>query len=138
MPPLKTRMIFISHAWTYSSHYWKIVEWLNEANNFTWKNCSVPNHDALPDKTSKGLSEGMTRQLNAAQAVIILGGMYAAHSDWIDYEISEAKRMGKAIIGVAPWGAERIPKNVQDAADLCGRMVGWNSASVIQAVRDLT
>lgn len=138
MPHLKPRMIFISHAWAYSSHYWTVYNWFEQAPNFFWKNCSVPSHDALPDKTSKGLSDAMTRQINPAQAVIILGGMYAAHSDWIDYEIKEAKRMKKVIIGVRPWAQIRVPVNVQEAAEESGRMVGWNSASIIQAVRDLT
>lgn len=133
MPVLKTRMIFISHAWRYNQHYNKIVEWFDGAANFSWKNCSVPSDDALPDKTSKGLSEGMTRQINPSQVVVILGGMYAAHSDWIEYEISEAQRLEKPIVGVKPWGQERIPKIVQDAS-WC-EPVGWNSASVIQAVR---
>jgi len=133
MPSLKTRMIFISHAWRHNHHYDKIVEWLDSAANFDWKNCSVPSDDALTDKTSKGLSEGMTRQIRPAQGVIILAGMYAAHSAWINYEIDEAVRMNKVIIGVEPWGQERIPDNVQNAATV---MVGWNSASVIKAVRD--
>lgn len=133
MPALKTRMTFISHAWRHSAHYDTIVEWLNSAANFSWKNCSVPSDDALPDKTSKGLSEGMTRQISPSQGVIILAGMYAAHSAWIDYEITEAVRMKKIIIGVRPWGQERVPLNVQNAATV---MVGWNSASVIQAMRD--
>ena len=135
MPTLKNRMIFISHAWVYNEHYYKVVDWLNEAANFSWSNCSVPSHDGLTDTTSAGLSKGMTRQINPAQAVIILGGMYAAHSDWIKYEIDEAVRMQKSIIGVRPWGQERVPKVVQDAADV---MIGWNSASVVQAVRDYT
>jgi hypothetical protein len=134
MPTLKNRMIFISHAWAYSEHYWKLVEWFNAEANFSWSNCSVPNHDSLPDKTSKGLSEGMTRQISPSQVVIILGGMYAAHSAWIDYEITEAQRMNKVIIGVKPWGQERVPLNVQNAS-ICP-VVGWNSTSVIQAVRD--
>lgn len=133
MPILKTRMLFISHAWKYSEHYEKMVGWLKSAPNFTWKNCSVPSTDALPDKTSKGLEHGMTRQISPAQGVIILAGMYAAHSGWIDYEINEAVRMHKVIIGVKPWGAERIPANVQSAATV---MIGWNSANVIQAIRD--
>ena len=133
MPSLKTRMLFISHAWSYSYHYHKVVEWLDDASNFNWKNCSVPSHDALPDKTSKGLSAGMTRQIAPAQGVIILAGMYAAHSAWIDYEINDAVRLGKVIIGVRPWGQERVPVKVQEAANV---MVGWNSNSVIQAVRD--
>ncbi|MEI8209183.1 MAG: TIR domain-containing protein [Methylococcales bacterium] len=133
MPDLRNRMLFISHAWAYDEHYWTLVKWFDGEPNFTWKNCSVPNHDALPDKTSRGLSEGMTRQLAVAQGVIILGGMYAAYSGWIDYEIKEAQRLGKVIIGVRPWGAERIPINVQNASKV---MVGWNRASIIQAVRD--
>ena len=75
----------------------------------------------------------MTRQISPAQGVIILAGMYAAHSAWIDYEIDEAIRMNKVIIGVRPWGQERVPVKVQNTAKV---MVGWNSSSVIQAVRD--
>lgn len=126
-------MLFISHAWRYSEHYDKIVKWFNEAPNFDWKNCSVPSTDALTDKTSKGLAAGMTKQISPAQGVIILAGMYAAHSEWIDFEIDEAIRMEKVIIGVRPWGQERVPVKVQDAAKV---MVGWNSASIVQAVRD--
>lgn len=133
MPYLTPRMIFISHAWAYSDHYHKMVDWFNSASNFAWKNCSVPSHDALPDKTINGLSAGITRQIAPAQVVIILSGMYAAHSTWIDYEINESIRMNKIIIGVRPWGQERVPVKVQNAAQI---MVGWNSSSVIQAVRD--
>ena len=136
MPELKTRMIFISHAWNYSEHYGKIVEWLNGAPNFSWKNCSVPSTDSLPDKTSAGLMAGMTRQINPSQIVLVLGGMYAAHSGWIEYEILEAKRLNKPIVAVKPWGQERIPKIVQEAS-WC-EPVGWNSASVIAAVRQFS
>lgn len=130
---VKTRMLFISHAWSYEEHYNKVVEWFNDAAYFSWKNSSVPSSVALPDKTTKGLKEGLTRQINPAQGVIILAGMYAAHSDWIDYEIQEAVRLNKIIIGVRPWGAAKIPIIVQNAAT---EMVNWNSASIIQAVRD--
>lgn len=79
---------------------------------------------------------GMTRQINPSQVVIILGGMYAAHSAWIEYEIKEAKRLNKPIIGVRPWGQERTPQIVQDASWV--PLVGWNSASVVSAVRQLS
>lgn len=55
MPELRTRMLFISHAWAYDNHYLTLVNWFENEPNFSWKNCSVPNHDALPDKTIKGL-----------------------------------------------------------------------------------
>ena len=59
--------------------------------------------------------------------------MYVDYSEWIDFEIETAKAYHKPIIGVKPWGQERTPLEVQEDADV---MVGWNSASVVQAVRD--
>lgn len=59
--------------------------------------------------------------------------MYVSYSEWIDYEIDTAKELGKPIIGVKPWGQERIPVKVQND---CTVLVGWNSNSVVQAVRD--
>ena len=75
----------------------------------------------------------MKRQISPAQVVLVLGGMYAANSAWIEYEIKEAQRMNKTIIGIRPWAQERVPQIVQDAS-VCD-LVGWNRASVINAVR---
>jgi len=135
MPTLKTRNLFISHAWKYDEHYWKLVNWFIEEDNFDWKNCSVPSHDNCPDTTKQGLKNCITNHMRPAQGIIILAGMYAAHSGWIDYEIDEALRMGKTIIGVKPWGQERTPVKIQGA--ITGEMVNWNSASIIQAIREL-
>ncbi len=135
MPALKRRMIFISHAWQYNEHYYKLVGWFDKESNFLWRNCSVPSHDALPDNTKKGLEKGITKQIRPAQIIIILGGMYAAHSNWIDYEIQEAQRMEKLIIGIKPWGQRRVPRNVQNSSSI--PMVSWNRENIIKAVREL-
>jgi hypothetical protein len=132
MPQLKSRMLFISHAWQYDQAYLTLVNWFDNEPNFLWKNCSIPSTNALPNKTTKGLAEGITRQINPAQGVLIIAGMYAAHSGWIDYEIGEARRMGKTIIGIRPWGQQRMPVKVQDAANV---IVNWNSASIVTAIR---
>ena len=133
MPDLKTRNLFISHAWNYSDDYNTVVKWLNDAQNFSWKNYSVPSHDSCSEKTNSGLKNCLTRQISPASGVIIISGMYAAHSDWIQYEINEAVRLGKTIIGVRPWGQERVPTIVSDNAKV---MVNWNSTSIIKAVRE--
>lgn len=137
---MKTYNIFISHAWKYSEHYYKVVQWLDEAQaegKFTWKNYSVPQHDPLIDpNTSTGktkLKTALDAQIKPTSIVIILSGMYAAHSDWIDFEIDTAVSYGKYIIGVKPWGQERIPTKVTNNADI---MVGWNKSSIVNAVAD--
>lgn len=135
---MKTYNLFISHAWKYTEHYNKIVQWLNEAQSegkFNWKNYSVPEHDPLIDpNTSSGkntLKNALNDQIKPASIVIILAGMYAAHSDWIDYEIDTAVSYNKYIIGVKPWGQERIPVRVSNNSNV---MVGWNKKSIIDAV----
>lgn len=135
---MKTYHIFISHAWKYSAHYDKIVQWLNEAQaegKLIWKNYSVPSHDPLIDPgTTVGeakLKKELKEQISPASTVIILAGMYAAYSSWIDFEIDTAVDYGKYIIGVKPWGQGRIPAKISSNADI---MVGWNKDSVINAV----
>lgn len=135
-----TYHIFISHAWKYSSDYNKIVEWLNEAQEdglLTWKNYSVPEHDPKIDpNTTVGknkLKEALKNQISPASKIIVLAGMYASYSDWIDFEISTAISQNKYIIGVKPWGQERIPTVVSNNTDI---MVGWNKQSVIDAILD--
>ena len=133
--------IFISHAWKYSEHYNKVVQWLNAAQaegKLTWKNYSVPEHDPLivPNTSAgeKKLKDMLKKQISPALVVICLSGMYVPYSNWIDYEIDTAIDYGKYIIGVKPWGQERIPSKVYSNANT---MVGWNKDSVINAVLNL-
>lgn len=135
---MSTYNIFISHAWKYTEHYNKIVQWLNEAQDaglLAWKNYSVPQHDPLIDSNTivgkNKLKELLKGQIAPSSKVIILAGMYAAYSDWIDYEIDTAASYGKYIIGVKPWGQERIPFKVSLHSDI---LVGWNKDSVINAI----
>ena len=138
---MKRYHIFISHAWRYSSHYYKVVDWLNEAQKdglLTWSNYSVPEHDPLVDPNSttgkKKLQGAIDNQIAPASIVLVLSGMYAAYSDWIEYEVLKSIDYGKYIIGIRPWGQERTPRIVSDYADV---MVGWNKSSIINAVLNI-
>lgn len=69
--------------------------------------------------------------------VLILAGIYASYSKWINIEIELAGMNfsdPKPIIAIAPWGSERISKPVRAAAD---RIVRWNTESIVKAIRDL-
>ena len=123
--------LFISHAWKYSDDYKKIVEMLNEAKYFSWKNYSVPEHDPFDEE--EDLKRALEGQIRPVNAVIIIAGMYANHSDWIEFEVKFAKTSSKPLIVVKPWGQERIPLYLQENATV---MVGWNTDSIVKAIRD--
>lgn len=132
MPSLRNYHILISHSWDYNNHYETISGWLNDTPYFLWTDYSVPITRPLTVSGVNELKQKIRNRISLCSCVIILSGMYVAYSDWIDFEIDTAVSMGKPIIGVKPWGQERIPTKVQDNADI---MIGWNSASVVDAVR---
>jgi len=139
---MRTYNIFISHAWKYSEHYYQIVKWLNEAQaegKLSWKNYSVPEHDPLIDPNTiigkNKLKAELREQIAPATAVIVLAGMYASYSDWIDYEIDTSiSYSNKYIIGVKPWGQERVPSKITNNANT---IVSWSKSSVIAAILNL-
>ena len=132
MPQLYPYRIFVSHAWNYNEEYYRLIGLLDGFPNFSFRNYSVPEHD--PFEARSGLSSKLLDQMNPAQVVIILAGMYAAHSDWIKFEVDNAVRLKKPIIGVRPWGQERVPQVVQDNARV---IHGFNAAPIVESIRAL-
>ena len=132
MPLLKTYRLFISHAWTYNDDYYRLVNLLNNANNFSWRNYSVPKHDPVDANNTTKLAEALQNQMRPTQVVLIISGMYAAYRKWIQYEIDLAAHWNKPIIGIRPRGSERTPTAVSSVAK---EMVGWNTSSIVAAIR---
>ncbi len=133
MPYLRDYHILISHSWDYSSDYETIKSWLDSAEYFRWADYSVPLTNPIDFHTKRELKEKLREKISLCSCVIILSGMYVSYSEWIDYEIDTAIELGKPIIGIKPRGQERIPSKVSCNANV---MVGWNSNSVVNAVRE--
>lgn len=136
MPSLKSRNLFISHSWSYSNAYEKLVALLNDAPNFQYRNYSVPKNDPIHNAPSTtALYKAIKDQMVFCDVVLIMAGKYATYSKWIDNEIQIAKGdFNKPIVGIRPWGNEQISSVVSDAAD---ELVGWNTSSIVSAIRKL-
>jgi hypothetical protein len=136
MPQLRNYDIFVSHAWRYNEDYYRLEALLRAAPNFQYRNYSVPTHDPLVNPgTPVGearLSAMLDAQIRPVQCVLVIAGMYAAHRFWIDKEIAFAQSYFKPIIGLVPWGQERVPLSVQAAAH---EMVNWSTSSIVEAIR---
>jgi hypothetical protein len=130
MPSLRTYGVFICHDWEYSDEYYRICELLNNAPNFSWNNLSVPEHDPL--ETNEMLQKNLRDQIRPADVMLVLAGMYSARSGWMDWEMEFARRIGKSIIGVRPWGNVQLPVVVQNNAN---EIVGWSTRTIVDAIR---
>lgn len=136
MPTLKTYDLFLSHAWRYNNDYYRLEKMLDEASFFSWRNYSVPEHDPLIDQNTiigrAKLATLLDNQVRPVNCVLILGGMYAAYSEWIQKEIQIAQNYRKPIIGIYPWGQQNMPIAIQNAAT---ELVGWNTNTIVDAIR---
>lgn len=135
MPALHPYKIFISHAWKCHEDYNKIIEFLNKKSNFNYINYSVPIEKPFPKLTKAQLEEELRQQIRPVEIVLVLAGMYVAHREWIQFEIDFAKKLGKPILPIKPWGSVRYPDVLEFAEE---DAVGWNTESIVQAIRDLT
>jgi len=136
MPSLKTYDIFISHAWTYDDHYQGIVDFLDDANNFYYRNYSAPEHKpAIPPGTrasDKRVLDALYNKIRPVNCVLVVAAIYASHRDWIQAELDIASELDKPIIGVAPHGQINLPDPVCRVAD---EIVRWRQDSIIDAIR---
>lgn len=124
--------LFISHAWDYNEAYYNLVNMLNSAQYFSYKNYSVPEHDRLDTRTNQELEIALYSQISPCSCVLIIAGMYYNHRHWLQKEIDIANYYKKPIIVVRPWGSERIP---QELAANEFHVVNWQTSSIVDAIR---
>lgn len=136
---MRTHHLFISHSWNYSDAYDRLVDLLRSRGYFSFKNYSVPRNDPIHDAgTDAQLREAIRRQMAPCGVVLILAGVYATYSKWIEKEIRLATRgfdRPKPIVAIKPRGSVRTSVPVTQAAD---RIVGWRTESVVGAIRELS
>lgn len=125
--------IFISHSWAYSDAYEKLMNLLRNHPTFSFRDYSVPKNDPIHNcPYDWQLKAAIENQIRPASCVLILAGVYSTYSKWINIEIEIAKRLGKKIIAIQPWGAERTSATVKNNADI---VVNWNTNSIVSAIR---
>jgi len=128
--------VFISHSWSYSDNYEKLVNIMRSVPYFEFNDFSVPKDDPLRIYNSQyyksELYNKIYNKIKMCTAVIVLAGVYSTFSDSINMEVEIANKLSKPIIAVQPWGAEKTSQFVKKNASI---IVGWNGKSIADAVK---
>ena len=135
---MRTYHLFISHSWSYGDAYEKLVSLLSARPRFFYRDYSVPKDDPIhTNGTDRQLYNAIRNKISPSSVVLILAGVYATYSAWIDNEIyiaQEEFNTPKPIIAIEPWRSERTSATVKDAAD---KVVKWNTKSIVTAIREV-
>lgn len=129
----KAYRLFISHSWSYGENYERVIKMIQE-QGIDFYDHSVPKDNPIhTNGTDKELSDAIDAKIKGTSCVLILAGVYSTYSKWINKEISIAKKYGKNIIAIEPWGAEKTSRVVKDNANV---IVKWQGTSIAKAIKD--
>lgn len=133
--------VFISHHHRDDAHVDKLSKLL-ENNGCTIRNSSIRAKPANQQRIDKGLIKVATirrllrMKMSWAGTVIVLVGEKTHTRPWVDWEITEAHRKGKHIVGVYEYGLKgkdvELPKALKEYGT--SQVVGWDSKAIIDAI----
>lgn len=129
----KTYSIFISHSWDNSDDLEKLQNLLNERGYFNVGFKEVTKGEPINSDNADYIKQSLKNKINNSNIVLGLAGIYASHSDWMEWELDKALKLGVPIVGVIPRGQDRVSKTVSSRSK---SDVRWNTESIVNAIRD--
>ena len=128
----KVYTVFISHSWAYVEDLNNLKKLLENRGYF-----NVQFEEATPDvpinsENATYIRQRLKQKIANSNIVLGIAGIYASHSEWMQWELDKAIELGVPIVGVVPRGAERVSTVVSSRAK---QVVRWNTESIVEAIR---
>jgi MTH538 TIR-like domain (DUF1863) len=132
------RHFFISHHHADDSRVDQLTDLLTRAGNDV-RNSSVRMKPANQRRFDEGrvsdetIRRVLRMKISWATTVVVLVGQETHTRPWVNWEIEQAHKQGKKIVGVYERGGTDIPlpKALEDYAT---RVVAWNTDSIVEAI----
>lgn len=123
------KYIFISHVFGYQEHYNSVVEAINNSN-VSWKNYSISEDNLVDSNLTTVIKHKIENNIKCSSNVIVISGIYASHSDWIEWEFNKAIQHNKEIIAIKPWGNVNLPAFISNSTYDKLKIIGWNTSRI--------
>ena len=128
----KIYSVFISHSWDHADDLKKLRNLLEERGYFHVEFSEASPDEPINSEKSAYIKRRLKEKISNSDIVLGIAGMYASHSDWMEWELETALEKKVPIVGVIPRGQERISKVVTDRSV---EDVHWNTESIVDAIR---
>ena len=123
--------LFATHVWEPTDDYLRLFEYLEATEKFFYINCSPTEPAPAEDATKEQKNAMLRKQIEAAEAVIVLPGAHALETQWIELEMHMAWAARKPLIAIEPFGPEPLADVIREKVDA---VVDWNSRSIVDAI----
>lgn len=119
----KTYKLFITQIREDDQENLRFKERLDRAYDFQWENSAV---------LGKSSREDIKKQLENAEVVILLSGLYSLYPDYLEEVVELSQKLKKPLVIIRPYGVENIPLELEEKAQ---EVVGWNTPCIVDAVK---
>jgi hypothetical protein len=130
----KTYNIFISHSWSHVDDLKHLRNLLNAKGYFNVEFTEVAPMHPIRSVNTYYIKQQLSERIKSSDIILGIAGIYASYSEWMEWELDKAIEHGKPILGVIPWGHERVSSVVSNKAK---KIVRWNTDSIVDAIREL-
>lgn len=129
---IKIKNVFVSHFHEDEDNIKGLKELLSDA--YCIKNYSVTSDKFNNAKDENYIKSLLRPLINQSSSLICLIGSQTHDSKWVNWEIEQAAKEGKQIIGVYTLGAKDsdIPEALEYYAD---SIVGWRKEKILAALK---
>lgn len=128
----KEYRIFISHSWTYPQDLENLRNLLKARGYFNVSFEEATSDVPINSTNATYVKSRLKLKISNSDIVLGIAGMYASYSDWMAWELETAYSLDIPIVGVIPWGQERISATVTKYSK---QDVRWNTESIVAAIR---
>jgi len=128
----KTYKLFISHSGDHDDVLQDLKNLLDSRGYFPAEYMQIEKSCPVESDNAGVIKSNFTKHLKESDVVLAISGVYASHSEWMQWEMDKAKDLGLNVIGVIPRGQEHVSHEVfnRSAVD-----VHWNADSIVEAIR---
>lgn len=126
--------IFVTHGWDESDDYLRVFEYLESAQGFYYRNCSVPG-EVSSNASAEIQRESLRGQIAKAEVVVALASQFATRFDLLVFEMTFAQATRKPVLLLRPFGGgAALPPNLTDLTNV---VLDWDERALVDAIREL-
>lgn len=131
MPRENPYRLYATHLWELDDDYLRLFDYLGDIDLFYYVNCSDP--EARPDGDDPiAEREVLAAQIGQAELVIVLAQQHYENPGLIELQLTTARRHGKPILAVEPFGPDPVPQPVRAAA---AEVVEWYARKLVDGIK---
>lgn len=133
MPKENPYKVYATHLWSLDDDYLRLFDYLGDIDLFYYENRSDPDAKPAADDPIAAREE-LARQIDSAELVIVLSQQHYENAELIDLQMTTAKRHGKPILAIEPFGPDAVPEPVKQMSD---QVVEWYARKIVDGIKML-